>query len=229
MWASLKKSLIVAPLYWLNGLFPGAKKLVPKWFHRFVLLRIVGVNRGYETLINHEPSRLFLEREVMPWVADHYHRVLFVGAASYTYHYERTFRDDPGRYTTMDRLALTRVWGADQHIVGPIQEIDRHRPAGFFDCVVLNGVLGYRIPEWNETGIVEIEDMRTTMKVLHHVIRPDGMLVLGWNPRDMAKSPMELGVMQPFFEPTDQPPWGWCKRFEGELRHVYEFYRRRGD
>ncbi len=94
---------------------------------------------------------------------------------------------------------------------------------------MLNGVLGYRIQEWNETGIVEIEDMRTTMKVLHHVIRQDGMLVLGWNPRDMAKSPMELGVMQPFFEPTDQPPWGWCKRFEGELRHVYEFYRRRGD
>ena len=41
--------------------------------------------------------------DVMPWVAAHCRKVLFVGTSSYTYQYEKLFADDPDRYTTSDR------------------------------------------------------------------------------------------------------------------------------
>src|SRR5262245_47158832 len=88
-------------LYWANDAFPVAKSLIPKSLHRFVLLQIVGVNKTYEKMRQVNPERLFLEREALPWVRDHYRRVLFVGTASYTYHYETLFGDDPDRYTTI--------------------------------------------------------------------------------------------------------------------------------
>ena len=60
-----------------------------------------------------------LEREILPWVAAHFSRILFVGTASYTYHYEKLFRR--GQYTTIDLHPSTAVWGARDHIVGDLR------------------------------------------------------------------------------------------------------------
>ena len=220
------KSLFSRLAYWVNDAFPGAKSLVPKPLHRFVLLRIVGMNDQYERMLRENPERLFLQNDALPWVSASYKQVLFVGTAVYTYQYEKLFADDPDRYTNIDRNPSTKVWGGKHHIVAPIEQIDQHRPPGFFDCIVLSGVLGYRIPEHGDYGLVEQNDLRALLKVLHGVLRPGGLLLVGWNLRDMAQSLSQLGLLEPYFAPTDKTPWGARKEFLGDP-HVFEFYERR--
>lgn len=220
------KSSLSRLAYWVNDRFPGIKALVPKKLHRFVLLRVVGMNDQYEQMLRQNPERLFLQNEALPWVSASYRQVLFVGTASYTYQYEKLFADDPDRYTTIDRNPTTKVWGGKHHIVAPIEQIDRHRAPGFFDCIVLSGVLAYRIPAHGDFGLAEPDELRAMLKVLHGVIRPGGLLLVGWNLRDMAQSLAQLGLLEPFFVPTGKTPWGTRKEFPGDP-HVFEFYERR--
>jgi hypothetical protein len=207
------------PLAWFlnkaNCILPAAKRLLPKPALRFILLHILDVNRAYNSF-DKLPSRLFLERELLPWLRDRNARILFVGTASYTYHYERLFEDDPGQFVTIDSNPSVGVWGARKHIVAPIQAIGRHQPPQSFDCVVLNGVFGF--------GVDDIEDMRATVKAIHMVLRLGGLLVLGWNTNQHAP-PNTLHVLEPFFLPNAQLPWGAERRFVSET-HVYNFYSR---
>jgi SAM-dependent methyltransferase len=195
-------------------LSPLAKRLLPRPLLRFLLLRVVGVNRRYEQLLE-APSRICMEREILPWLARHCSHVLFVGTASYTYHYERLFK--PGQYTTIDLHPSTAVWGSRDHIVAPIQDINRHRPKASFDCIVLNGVFGF--------GVDQLEDMRVVLRQLYEAMRPDGFLVVGWN-TDLHQDPQVLGLYEPDFVPNRDAPWIERRRFPPET-HVYDFYRRR--
>jgi hypothetical protein len=183
---------------------------------RLLLLHVLGVNRRYGQLLV-TPSRVCLEREVLPWLAGRCRRVLFVGTASYTHHYERLF--EPGQYTTIDVHPSTAVWGSRDHIVGPIQDINRRRPKGSFDGIVLNGVLGF--------GVDRIEDMRLVLKEVHDALQPYGFLVVGWN-TDLHDDPEALGLYEPFFTRNQEAPWTGRREFPPET-HVYDFYRRRAD
>ncbi len=215
----------VRTLYWVNGLFPGAKSLVPKSLHRFVLLRIVGVNEGYEEMLRQNPERLFLQNELFPWVRDNYRQVLFVGTASYTHQYEFFFRDRPDDYTTIDRNPSVKVWGSKHHIVAPIGEIAQHRPPEFFDCIILNGVLGYSIPSLDDIGVVGTDDIAALMRTLRSVLKPGGLLVVGWNTNDMPVSAYDQGLVSPAFSRFEGTPWGPRREFAGDP-HVVEFYAR---
>ena len=190
--------------YVLNALAPSLKKWLPKPIARFLLLNVLGAQRGYPDV-----SRRVLETEILPAVSRRYCNVLFVGTGSYTYRYERLFRRD--QYTTIDSNPSQAVWGGANHIAAPVQEIARHRPAGTFDCVVLNGVFGF--------GTNEPAEMREVAEALHAVMRPDGYLVLGWD-HDMQEDPDKLGTFDGLFSRTDPR-----RTFDGET-HVYDFYRR---
>lgn len=191
---------------------PLARRLLPKRLQRFILLKILGTNRRYARMY-HAASRVCLESELLPWLARHYERVLFVGTSSYTHHYERLFR--PDRYTTIEVQPRGAVWGARQHIVAPVEEIGRHRPPGAFDCVVLNGVFGF--------GVDDPEHMRRVIVALHEVMAPQGFLVVGWN-TDLHDDPAPL--LAPYFAPSAREPWVTRRTFPPET-HVYDFYVRR--
>jgi hypothetical protein len=195
---------------------PAGKRLLPKPVQRFILLHVLDVNRDYKSF-DDLPSRRFLEHDVLPWLRDNYTRILFVGTASYTYHYEELFRRDPGQFTTVDSNPSAKVWGARHHIIAPVQDIGLCRPAGSFDCVVLNGVFGF--------GIDSVDAMRTTTEAIHRVLDVGGLLVLGWNTSRHA-DPASLGVLEPFFSVNLRSPWGPDRRFPSET-HVYNFYTRR--
>ncbi len=196
-----------------SRLSPIAKKVLPKPVLRFLLLHVRGVKRSYAYILAY-PGRIFMERELLPWLRDNYRRILFVGAAPYTFHYEKLFRQDRAQYTTLDNHPSTAVWGAPTHIAAPIQDIALHRPKDFFDCIVFNGVFGF--------GVDRADDMRAAAKAMSEVLRPGGLLVVGWN-TDLHADPEELGVLSPFFVRTDQTPWGRTRPYPGEL-HVYDFY-----
>ena len=189
----------------INAAFPDLKGRLPKPVRRFLLLNLLGAQRGYPDI-----SRKVLETELLPEIARRYSRVLFVGTSSYTYWYERLFR--PGQYTTIDSDPSQAVWGAADHIMAPTQEVGRHRPAGTFDCVVLNGVFGF--------GTNDPLTMRAVALALHDVMAVGGCLVLGWND-DMQEDPDKLGTFEGLFQHSGEPR----RSFPGES-HLYDFYRR---
>ena len=108
------------------------------------------------------------------------------------------------------------MWGGPIHLVAPIQDIALHRSKDFFDCIVFNGIFGF--------GTDTPDDMRAAAKAMSEVLRPGGLLIVGWN-TDLHADPEELGVLSPYFVRTDQTPWGQTRRFPAEL-HVYDFYVR---
>jgi SAM-dependent methyltransferase len=197
-----------------GSLARSARQLLPKQMQRS-LLSAWGVNRPYA----HFPglaSRQCLETEILPWMRDRCRSILFVGTASYTCHYEALFRAD--RYTTLDISAGAAVWGARHHIVAPVQELGRHRPPGFFDGVVLNGVLGF--------GVDTEQQMRRTFEELHRVLAPGGLLVVGWN-TDRHQDPQALGVYGDRFARVLEGLWAGRRCFPPET-HVYDVYQRTG-
>jgi hypothetical protein len=196
-----------------------AKKLLPKAAKRFILLNLQGVGRRYVHLRSH-PSRLFLEREILPWMGKRYSHVLFAGTAPYTCQFERLFRRSREQYTTIDPVDGTAVWGARNHILAPIQEIGQHRPKGYFDCIVFNGVFGF--------GIDDLDAQSDAIKALHAALAPNGLLLVGWN-TNLLPDLEKLGLFEPYFTAAQGLPWPHRTRFPLPETHVYDFYTRKPD
>src|SRR5438876_276784 len=110
------------------------------------------------------PSRQFLTKEVLPWIALNYRDVLFVGAAPYTCDYERIFERANVRYVTIDVNPSAAVWGSKLHVAVAVQEVDRWFEAESFDCVILNGVFGF--------GVNTQPEMEKSLEVLLRVLKP---------------------------------------------------------
>jgi hypothetical protein len=210
------KRLFVRPGLAINRLIPGLKDLLPKSVHRWILLHVFGAKRDAD-VVAALPSRRFMHDELLPWLREHYSRILFVGTAAYTYDYEDLFRARPGQFTTLDVNPSAAVWGASDHLVCPIQEIGRWRAKGAFDCIVMNGVLGF--------GVNDPADMRMVMKAVHGVLEPGGLLVVGWNV-GQHDDPDTLGIYEPYFATCTALPWCRRVRFAGET-HVNDFHVRR--
>src|SRR5437867_648248 len=99
----------------LSTHYPLLKRLVPRRIKRLLLVRIFGVGRGYQA----PPSRLWLEKEILPNLPTFgFTKILFVGTAPYTWHYERIVRRSGGEWVTAEANPSANVWGARRHIQG---------------------------------------------------------------------------------------------------------------
>jgi SAM-dependent methyltransferase len=97
--------------------------------------------------------------------------VLFVGCESYTQHYERYFARQ--NYCTIDPDPGRRRFGGRQHVIGRLEHLRRHFPAGCFDLIVCNGVYGW--------GLNRAEECETALRECHACLADGGHLVFGWN------------------------------------------------
>jgi SAM-dependent methyltransferase len=169
------------------------------------------------------PDRRLLERVILPWFANQAwcRRVLFVGVRFYVRHYPRLFR---GReYVTIDRNPRTRWFGGPRHIVDSIEHVDRHYPAGYFDLVVLNGVLGWGIDDLDSAGVA--------LGACERSLRPGGHFVVGANEARMPVSDIDHLAVQRGFERNAVTPLGGTGHRHDvrsplpEKEHTYLFYR----
>src|SRR3974390_1599550 len=89
-------------------------------------------------------DRRVLEKIILPYYehAPCFKTILFVGCSPYTAHYGYDFFP-AADYWTLDSCADVRRYGANRHIVAPLEQLNRHFPAHFFDLVVCNGVYGW--------------------------------------------------------------------------------------
>ena len=165
-------------------------------------------------------DRALLERHILPACArrSDVRRVLFVGCARYTQHYERIFSH--AEYWTIDPLPKNRRWGARRHIRDRLERLDRHVAPGHFDLIVCNGVLGW--------GLNRREDAETAFAACHRALRTGGELILGWNEvfPHSAVRPETIGTLRRFARSAIHGLGGPAVRIDVPHRHVFEFYRK---
>lgn len=145
--------------------------------------------------------------------------MLFVGCDWYTRHYESAYFSGKD-YWTIDPAQGARKFAGRQHVVAPLEELDRHFPAERFDLIVCNGVFGY--------GLDALAQCQRAFGQCRERLRAGGYLVLGWDdiPRRTPVSLESIGSLKSF-ERLEFPPLGtWRYVTQTVYRHTYDFYRR---
>src|SRR5208282_2011805 len=107
----------------VNSRLPFVKYLLPVSVKRWIIWNFMGGKADYESK-SRLPSRRYLEMEILPWLRASRCSVLFVGAGPYTYPYHRAFETARLRFATIDINPGARVWGAREHYVASILEVD---------------------------------------------------------------------------------------------------------
>jgi hypothetical protein len=177
-------------------------------------------------------DRRLLEGVILPELAarEGVLRVLFVGCAEYTRHYEALFA---GReFYTIEIDPAAAVYGASvpgRHIVDSVENVARYLPRGRLDVILMNGVFGY--------GLDDPAAAEKTIQSCHDLLSASGLLMIGWNDLPQCKpfEPLELAALRQFERivfPALHGVGGIIQRGHGSYmaddhyRHVFSFFAR---
>jgi hypothetical protein len=158
-------------------------------------------NAVLDRRIERLPARRFIHKTLLPLLfgAD-CTNLLFVGIQGYNRQIAGTCARFGLTLWTIDVDPTAVCWGAPgRHILGDVREIDRLVAPHMFDVAIMNGVLGY--------GVDDPEGAEAAIRALATVVKPNGFIVIGWNPgrvtdyRDLAAMsqllvPARLGGLQ---------------------------------
>jgi hypothetical protein len=138
-------------------------------------------------------DRRYMTRHILPALASaKVRRVLFVGCKAYTARYGRRLTRAGIEYWTTDINPAAAIWGEqDHHIVSDIAQIDKICPAELFDVVLLNGVIG--------DGVDDESQINQTVTAIARILRPNGLLLIGWDALKEHSNPMEIHATNTFF------------------------------
>lgn len=168
------------------------------------------------TFFENQPDRQWISNKLLPKLSKiEQGRILFVGCAPYTWNTLKAFHKG-AELITVDYDVRNVIWGGHKHIVADIQEIDKFVEPASFDIVLLNGIFGH--------GVDSFEAQSKTYQALHSIMRPDGLLLVGWN-HDLSFDPLELPVCKEnFYKSTfEELPERTCFV---DCTHVFDFLRR---
>ena len=166
-------------------------------------------------------DRRVLEQIIFPYFGSRsdVRTVLFVGCDWYTKHYQRVYFPSQ-TFWTIDPAARAARFGARQHIIAPLENLEAHFPPAQFDLILCNGVYGF--------GLDAQEQCERAFQACHSRLRPEGELVLGWD--DIPeRTPVPLAGIQALqrFQHCSFAPLGtWRYVTDTPYRHTYDFYRR---
>ncbi|MBW4602475.1 MAG: class I SAM-dependent methyltransferase [Calothrix sp. FI2-JRJ7] len=183
-------------------------------------LKVVGHTvMGWDIpIITHD--RYILEQKIIPYFVKHqeFKKVLFVGCGSYTKHYKRWFKQK--EYWTIDINPLKKIYGAKNHIIGSMSDLNTHFPENYLDLVICNGVFGW--------GLNDKKEVEKAFSVCFQCLSQGGVLIIGWdNVPERKPFPLEtcesLGQFHPyFFSPLSTTEY---KNLEDKSNtHIYSFY-----
>jgi hypothetical protein len=169
----------------------------------------------------HIEDRRVLEQIVFP----HYRslgtvrRVLFVGCDWYTAHYERFYFAGVDYWTVEPDAAHAR-FGARQHVVAALEDLDHHFQEGFFDLIICNGVFGW--------GLDAPDQCDAAFSQCYRCLAAQGHMLLGWDDLP-ARSPVPLEQIPSlgrFRKYTFAPLKSWRYLTDTPYRHTYDFYQK---
>jgi SAM-dependent methyltransferase len=170
-----------------------------------------------EWLVPFAPDRIYLKRVILPQIARR-GIVLLVGCRRYTAH-DPIYLERRGVVCwTLDIDPAVARWGAPRHhLIAPIEDAASHFAPATFDTVVLNGVLGY--------GVDDADAQEAAVLACAAVLKPGGLLVLGWN-SDLVADPSRLtGITRNFDTSSDAELRG--RVTFRRSTHVFDFHTRR--
>lgn len=166
-------------------------------------------------------DRRILEQSIFPYYRHdpEFKRVLFVGCAIFTSHYQRKFFADK-EFVTLEPNPDQARFGSTHHVVAPLEEASRHLAAGYFDVIFCNGVYGW--------GLDTLAQGEAAFAQCHSCLRDGGHLVFGWNDLPQ-RTPFALDRIQSrrAFRHFQFPPLGsWRYLTATRHRHVFDFYQK---
>lgn len=171
------------------------------------------------------PNRVFLEEAVFAYLnalaaeSNHAGKTLFVGLDKHNWHYPRLLVSE---FHSLDIQPRQAIYGpAGRHWTGSATEMADHYGQHVFDVVVANGLLGY--------GINDALDFRRLLAQCEHVLKPGGLLVLGYNDKPERVSFPVLPTVREFFDPFVPPISGVNDiehRIHDPFQHVFIFLKK---
>ena len=171
-----------------------------------------------DAAVARQSDRLYMRKEILPPLARaRPQRILFVGVRGYTRGYAGAFRGLGVEFWTADIDPAAAEHGApNRHVTEDLRDIDRAFPPGFFEVAMVNGVFGW--------GLDRPEDMDRALAAVAAVLKPQGLLLLGWNTGRVA-DPDTLAAIA-LFTPAAFGGLPQRKKFP-DVTHVYAWYRRK--
>ena len=166
-------------------------------------------------------DRIILENIIIPFylARKNNQRLLFVGCAPYTKHYNEYFKDH--EYWTIDPDPSQKYFGAkDKHYIIPLEEIDNYFDADFFDLIICNGVFGY--------GLNQPHQCEKAFNNCFKCLKDNGSLILGWNNVAQYK-PLDLDSLDSLrkFKKQKQSPFNAEElKADGFANHTFNFYQK---
>jgi hypothetical protein len=164
------------------------------------------------------PDRVMLVNDILPRLSEPGVTMLWVGCRYYTRQYPAMIERRGAFCYTLEIDPAARRWGNPRrHTVGDLQKVATLYGPGQFDVALVNGVFGW--------GLNTFEGQNEAIEGLACVLKPGGLLMLGWN-TDRSYDPCSLPAVSRFFSPSERP--GFEKRIAfGGVTHVYDFLTRR--
>ena len=164
-------------------------------------------------------DRIVLEHQIFKHYAAHaeLQNILFVGCDADTAGYHETYFHDR-RFVTVEPNELNRDFGAKEHIVGTLEELGKHIPAGSLDLIICNGVFGW--------GLDDKDNCEKAFAAAYEALKPGGQMLLGWNdvPR-RCPFPLESIASLSKFRKHEFPLFGsWRYLTDTVYRHTFDFY-----
>ena len=204
------------------GESPGAKwkMILPLLTEHGFAARVLRKRLGLPTPLN-TTDRLVMEQVIFPEYAHDpaIKRMLFVGCGTYTAHYQRLYFPNMDFWTIEPDPSAARH-GAKQHVIAPLEELDRHFPAAHFDLIVCNGVYGW--------GLDRHDQLEAGFAQCHSRLRADGHLFFGWDDIPQ-RAPVDLDTVssRALFRKHTFPALGtWRYLTDTLYRHTFDFYRK---
>lgn len=199
---------------------PAWKMFWPLLTEKGFAARVIRKRLGLLTPLN-TTDRIILEESILPFYASqpNIRTVLFVGCSSYTVQYQRQFFAHTTFWTIEPDPTRAR-YGSNQHVIAPLEELERHFPADTFDLIICNGVYGW--------GLDRPEQLEAAFAQCHACLHAGGHFLLGWD--DIPeRAPVDLesvSSLQRFNRHTFPPLGTWRFVTDTVYRHTFDFYRK---
>jgi SAM-dependent methyltransferase len=175
---------------------------------------------GLSTPLETEDRRI-LEESIFPYYCEDptFKKILFVGCAIFTAHYQEKFFKGK-EFWTIEPHAYQSKFGSTHHIIAPLEDAAKHFAAGYFDVIFCNGVYGW--------GLDTLAHGEAAFAACHSCLRDGGHLLFGWNDVPQ-RTPFGLDDVQSrkHFKRFEFPALkSWRYLTSTRQRHVFDFYQK---
>jgi hypothetical protein len=199
----------------------GAWRLIGSLFtERGFIARVVRKRLRLPTPLDTEDRRVLEQVIFASYRADPAIKtVLFVGCDIHTAHYPSVYFSGVD-YWTLDSDPACAGYGAEQHVVAPLEALSANFPADFFDLIICNGVVGW--------GLDALDQCEAAFSQCYTCLADRGHLLIGWNDIPQ-RTPVSLAQIPALgrFRKQAFPPFGtWRYLTDTPYRHTYDFYRK---